>query len=343
MAKETTSLADLATTALRNKILDLSLNPSEHLEEKMLLERYPFGRTPIREPLNRMMAEGIALFIAAGNSAGPGTIGTPGSAEDVITVGSLDKNGAIAPYSSEGPTEENRVKPNIAFVGSSVMSVEANTGTGYRSMSGTSMATPGAAGSLAANEAFVIDTTAATVSNVTSSTANGSYKAGDAISIQVVFTEAMTVTGTPQLTLETGSSDAVVDYASGSGGTTLTFTYTVGAGENSSDLEYVNTSSLALNSGTIKDAAGNAATLTLPTIGGGNSLSDNEALVVDTTAATVSNVTSSTNDGSYKAGDAISIQVVFTEVMTVTGTPQLTLETVSYTHLRAHETKANLV
>ncbi len=66
---------------------------------------------------NRMMAEGIALFIAAGNSAGPGTIGTPGSAEDVITVGSLDKNGAIAPYSSEGPTEENRVKPNIAFIG----------------------------------------------------------------------------------------------------------------------------------------------------------------------------------------------------------------------------------
>ncbi len=95
---------------------------------------------------NRMMAEGIALFIAAGNSAGPGTIGTPGSAEDVITVGSLDKNGAIAPYSSEGPTEENRVKPNIAFIGSDVMAPDFNTGTGYTAKSGTSMATPGAAG-----------------------------------------------------------------------------------------------------------------------------------------------------------------------------------------------------
>ena len=52
----------------------------------------------------------------------------------------------IAIYSSQGPTEEGRVKPNIAFVGSSVMSVEANTGTGYTAMSGTSMATPGAAG-----------------------------------------------------------------------------------------------------------------------------------------------------------------------------------------------------
>ncbi len=95
---------------------------------------------------NRMMAEGIALFIAAGNSAGPGTIGTPGSAEDVITVGSLDKNGAIAAYSSEGPTEENRVKPNIAFIGSDVMAPDFNTGNGYTAKSGTSMATPGAAG-----------------------------------------------------------------------------------------------------------------------------------------------------------------------------------------------------
>ena len=57
--KVSTSLADLATTALRNKILDLSLTPSEHLEERMLLEKFPFGRTPIREALNRLMAEGL--------------------------------------------------------------------------------------------------------------------------------------------------------------------------------------------------------------------------------------------------------------------------------------------
>ena len=95
---------------------------------------------------NEMVRNGIALFIAAGNSAVSAQIGTPGSAEDVITVGALDKDTKIAVYSSQGPTEEGRVKPNIAFVGSSVMSVEANTGTGYTSMSGTSMATPGAAG-----------------------------------------------------------------------------------------------------------------------------------------------------------------------------------------------------
>tara|TARA_B110000003_G_scaffold220876_1_gene220780 strand:+ start:1962 stop:3959 length:1998 start_codon:yes stop_codon:yes gene_type:complete len=95
---------------------------------------------------NEMMREGVALFIAAGNSAFSAQIGTPGSAEDVITVGALDKNTAIAVYSSQGPTEEGRVKPNIAFVGSSVMAPDFNTVDGYTSKSGTSMATPGAAG-----------------------------------------------------------------------------------------------------------------------------------------------------------------------------------------------------
>ena len=94
----------------------------------------------------------------------------------------------------------------------------------------------------------------ASVSNVTSSTADGSYKVGDAISIQVVFSEAVTVTGTPQLTLETGSTDAVVDYASGTGTNTLTFIYTVASGENSTDLDYTSTVALALNGGNITGA-----------------------------------------------------------------------------------------
>jgi len=95
---------------------------------------------------NEMVRSGVALFIAAGNSAVSGQIGTPGSAEDVITVGALDKDTSIAVYSSQGPTEEGRIKPNIAFVGSSVMAPDYNTGDGYTSKSGTSMATPGAAG-----------------------------------------------------------------------------------------------------------------------------------------------------------------------------------------------------
>ena len=95
---------------------------------------------------NEMVRAGVAMFIAAGNNGVSSQIGTPGSAEDVITVGALDKDTSIAVYSSQGPTEEGRIKPNIAFVGSDVMSAEANSGDGYVGFSGTSMATPGAAG-----------------------------------------------------------------------------------------------------------------------------------------------------------------------------------------------------
>ena len=63
--------------------------------------------------------------------------------------------------------------------------------------------------------------------------------------------------------------------------TPLTFNYSLASGHTSSDLDYKNTSALALNSGIINDAAGNAATLTLATKGATNSLGANKALVVD--------------------------------------------------------------
>ena len=177
------------------------------------------------------------------------------------------------------------------------------------------------------NTASLTEKILPTVTNVTSTTSDGSYKQGQTIAITVAFSEVVNVTGTPQLTLETGGSDAVVDYSSGTGSNTLTFNYTIGSGETSSDLDYKATNSLALNSGTIKDAAGNAATLTLASPGASNSLGNNKALIVDTTVPTVTNVTSTTSDGSYKQGETIAITVAFSEVVNVTGTPQLTLET----------------
>ena len=95
---------------------------------------------------NEMVAAGISLMIAAGNSGGYGTIGTPGAAKDVITVGSTEDSKELAVYSSKGPTHEGQIKPNVAAIGSAVMSVEANSGNGYASYSGTSMATPMVAG-----------------------------------------------------------------------------------------------------------------------------------------------------------------------------------------------------
>ncbi len=102
---------------------------------------------------NMMVAAGIALAIAAGNSVFYGTIGTPGAARDVITVGATDDDRELAVYSSKGPTHEGYIKPNLVAIGSAVMSVEnSHTASGeatYVAYSGTSMATPMVAGMVA--------------------------------------------------------------------------------------------------------------------------------------------------------------------------------------------------
>ena len=151
------------------------------------------------------------------------------------------------------------------------------------------------------NEAPNPDLDSPTVTNVLSTTANGSYKAGDVIPIQVLFSDVVTVTGTPQLTMETGSTDRAVDYTSGSGTSLLMFTYTVQAGDTSADLDYKATTSLSLNGGTIKDARGNDATLTLAVPGEFSSLSANKALVIGGNAGTGSRLVVKT------AGPDISI------------------------------------
>jgi uncharacterized repeat protein (TIGR02543 family) len=130
----------------------------------------------------------------------------------------------------------------------------------------------------------IADIIAPTVSNVTSDKPDGAYKAAEVINVQVTFSEIVNVTGTPQITLETGASDAVVNYTSGSGSAILVFTYTVAAGHTAADLDYVAINSLALNGGAIKDAAGNDAILTLPAPAGAGSLGANKNIVLDTTA-----------------------------------------------------------
>src|SRR5260221_3503881 len=117
------------------------------------------------------------------------------------------------------------------------------------------LAAPGATGSLGANKNLLIDATAATVAGVSSTTANGSYKAGDTIAITVQFSESVTVTGTPRLTLETGSTDEVVDYASGSGSDTLVFNYTVQAGDTTIYLDYLSSSAFPSDIPAINDAS----------------------------------------------------------------------------------------
>ncbi len=116
-------------------------------------------------------------------------------------------------------------------------------------------------------------------------TSAGTKIVGDTFTIRVTFSDTVVVTGTPTLTLETGDVDRVIHYESGSGTTQLFFRYTVQLGDTSPDLDYVSTTALALNGGTIRDAEGNDATLTLPAPGSSGSLAANEAFVIDARGA----------------------------------------------------------
>ena len=92
--------------------------------------------------------------------------------------------------------------------------------------------------------------------------ADGGYAIGDEIQVGLTFSEAVTVTGAPQLTLDVGGQSRTAEYSEGSTTTQLLFTYTVASGDEDTDGIAVVANSLALNNGGAIRAGGTNATLT---------------------------------------------------------------------------------
>ncbi|MGZ4211072.1 MAG: S8 family serine peptidase [Actinomycetota bacterium] len=104
-----------------------------------------------------ILTNGKVVVVAAGNSGDDTqTVGSPGAAQDAITVGSVAKYSAPAGYhtdgiylssfSSRGPTLDGRIKPDVVSPGERTVAAEAGTTQTYVEMTGTSMATPFVAG-----------------------------------------------------------------------------------------------------------------------------------------------------------------------------------------------------
>jgi hypothetical protein len=159
-----------------------------------------------------------------------------------------------------------------------------------------------AANTLAGSKALYVDGVVPTVASVDSSTGDGYYNTGDLLTFQVVLSEAVALTNTSQvkLKLETGATDALADYSTGSGTSTLVFTYTVASGATALDLA-THADGIVLGTGTIKDLAGNAATLSLTV----SPLSTNRDMIVDTDLPTPTPPAAPTDAGSYSTGTSL--------------------------------------
>ena len=170
-----------------------------------------------------------------------------------------------------------------------------------------------------------IDTTTPSVSSVATSgtgitAGSGDLGVGSVVTLTVNLSEAVTVAGgTPTLTLNDGGT---ATYSGGSGTNALTFSYTVAAGQNTSDLTVT---AVNLNSATVKDGAGNAANLT------GAVTTPAGTLQIDTTTPSVSSVVASgtgitAGTGDLGVGSVVTLTLNLSEAVTVAGgTPTLTL------------------
>ncbi|WP_167010632.1 Ig-like domain-containing protein [Comamonas sp. Tr-654] len=135
--------------------------------------------------------------------------------------------------------------------------------------------------------------------------ANGGYKAGDVLSFTVNASEAVFTSGSPRLAVDVGGITRYATFVPGSSvGTTLVFQYTVQAGDNDADGISV-ASSLDLNGGSVKDAAGNDLNLTL------NSVGSTTEVLVDTTVPTVTSIVRV--GGSPSNSGSVSYTVTFSE------------------------------
>ncbi len=105
------------------------------------------GKITIIARANTMAAKkGIISVVAAGNDGTDSWhyIGTPADADSIVTVGAVNASGAVASFSSYGPSSDGRVKPTVASVGQGTYFAYFNNQT--TTGNGTSLATPNMAG-----------------------------------------------------------------------------------------------------------------------------------------------------------------------------------------------------
>ena len=197
------------------------------------------------------------IFYAAGN-AGPGTgsVGSPSTNKNGVSVGATLRGtsaDSMATFSSCGPAADGRIKPDITVPGSNIVSAGADrsitsNNCGTATMSGTSMASPGATGLTALIRQYFTDGWYPTGAK---NSANG-FTPSAALLKATLVNSAINMTGTTAIpancqgwgrvllenalfftgqTRKLSVKDTATPFATGSTNEDRTFTYSVTAGE----------------------------------------------------------------------------------------------------------------
>jgi len=174
--------------------------------------------------------------------------------------------------------------------------------------------------SLVTTFSLTVDTAVPQIASILATSPSGTYGIGQAVDIQVAFSEAVSVSGVPSLLLNTTPS-RVAEYVSGSGTSVVTFRYTIRIGDRAAQLDYASISALA--GGSFTDSAGNSAPLPLPPPGaflGRNIVVD--ALI----KATVPGLGQWPNDPPDFASAVSAFQVLFNTAVTGFTTTSISLQ-----------------
>ena len=187
------------------------------------------------------------------------------------------------------------------------------------------------------------DTTAPTVASVTITStpaAHDSYAPGETITMEVTFSEPVSVTGEPCLLINVGSLLRPAAYASGSGSTRLRFNYTVVTG----DRDRLGIGAFNFDAGrgplqlscseggaagTIRDAAENDADLLFRLLwDDGKHKVGGPDVIADRTPPTITDlavVSSPASGDTYRDGETIKVQVTFSEPVVAVRWPRVAI------------------